>query len=337
MGLINKIKKMFKKSIDLEDKNQNSLLYLEKNKAKIKFGTSLIVKPNFVAILVAKNKVADIFTEGSYRLDTNNMPLLSRLLKLTKPNRKGVLPKTFCVDIYYLNLQEFYNLKFKSYDFAVIKSKQYKAVKVKVSGNFDFKISSPVDFMEVLLLEHGAINESIAKNEVAYLVSKLAVRKIQKNKPQVEELYERVTDCFVGLIDYINQELLDCGIKLTRIEITDTIFPKKIYKNVSLSYNENYKNNNVEQIECVENKTQPLDYINSAQQIQVNSLSTENNDNIAESGENKTMCDLEVKTETIVQLQEQSKTIEYKQCNNCGAYNPKDANSCFNCKSKFKD
>ena len=208
------------------------------NNSQTKIGKDLVVKPDYVAVVCAKGKVADVFKEGDYRLDTNNMPLLSRMLHLTKPNKKGELPKSFWADFYFVYLKEITGQSFSSYNYIIAKSKEYKKVRVRIEGEFDFIITNPVDFLESMFMQYGAINDKIAKSEIADFVAELCVKKIQKNKPEVESLHDRDSECFEGLIDYVNDELYDCGIKLTKIEITNTIFPKKIFKKVNLESDE---------------------------------------------------------------------------------------------------
>ena len=237
MGIISEIKKLFKNRIDASDIEQQSLISLVSEK-KLKLGKVIDVPKNFVAVLVAKGKVADCFVEGTYRLETSNMPILSRVLKLSKPDKKGNMPTHFKAEIYYINLNEISNQDFCSEQGVRIKDKLYKSFDVKLFGTFSYQIFNAVDFVEALLTQYGVLRDVIAKQEIGYWVGRLADRKVQKNKPSAELLFERATVCFDGLIDYVNKELFDCGVKLSNIDVTETRFPKRIYKSVSLSYKE---------------------------------------------------------------------------------------------------
>lgn len=359
MKFFDKIKNLFKRDIDGSGIGENDLVYIAKNNAKVKFGQKLDVANNCVAMLVAKNKVADVFTEGSYRLDTNNMPLLSRILKLTKPNKKGELPNSFKVDIYYINLKQFEHLPFSSLDYVVAKGKNYKNVKVGLSGNFDFCVFNAVDFMEAMFTQYGLVTDKMAKYEISQLVGTLAVRKVQKNKPNIEDLYGRASNCFEGLADYVSKELFDCGIRVSRIEVTETKFPKKIYKNVSLDYDEvkqpanpDFQSEIPMQVETSQNeqieKETPVLLNESEKQIapetdnkNVENLKVSEANNFNETSSNQT----EQKIDEANDVQSNDaqnasdvvqKTISYVQCEKCGAYNSVNAEICFNCKSKLK-
>lgn len=359
MKFFEKIKNLFKRDINGNGIGENDLVYIAKNNAKIKFGQKLDVANNCIAMLVAKNKVADVFTEGSYRLDTNNMPLLSRILKLTKPNKKGELPNSFKVDIYYINLKQFERLPFSSLDYVVAKGKNYKNVKVGLSGNFDFCVFNAVDFMEAMFTQYGLVTDKMAKYEISQLVGTLAVRKVQKNKPNIEDLYGRASNCFEGLADYVSKELFDCGIRVSRIEVTETKFPKKIYKNVSLDYDEvkqpanpDFQSEIPMQVEASQNeqieREAPVLLNEGGKQIapETDNINVENSNvaeinNFNETSSNQT----EQKVDEVNDVQSNDaqnasdvvqKTISYVQCEKCGAYNSINAEICFNCKSKLK-
>ena len=233
MGLFSWFKNLFKKGISLAEVNEKQLVALVKDNAKIKFGTSIDVRPNFLAVLVYKNKIMDTFAEGRYRLDIPTMPLLSRYQKLTKPNKKGDLPKKFKVDVYFVNLKAFANFNFD--DCIVhIKNKVYKNLNVFVDGNYSFQVTSPIDFLEALFTQYGVVKDSVAKAELTDWVCHLVSKRLEKKQPTVEMLYKMDSSCFDGLLDYINKDIADCGIKLLDLNITKVKFPKRIYKRISI-------------------------------------------------------------------------------------------------------
>lgn len=253
MGFITKIKNLFVKKITTADVDDSRLISLLQKKG-IKFGTTLEVKPNTVAVFVAKGKVADVFNEGVHKLELGYLPLLSRTLKLAKPDKKGRLPNKFDAELYLINLKQFEKQNFYSFNSVYIKDKKYKNVHVRLNGVFDFEIFGPIEFLEAMLTQYGILKDKIAKTEISNWVAELAVKKVQKNKPGVEQLHARASECFDGLLDYVNKELFDCGIKVLKIDVAETVFPKKVFKSVELEYTElnnasNASNNDVRQPE----------------------------------------------------------------------------------------
>ena len=358
MGLISKIKKLFSNKIDTSDVTDNQLISLVSNQA-IKFGKKLEVPQNFVAVFVAKGKVADVFNEGSYRLEVGCLPILSRILKLTKPDRRGNLPNKFSAQLYLINLKPFLEQKFASFNSVLIKDKKYKNLKVRLEGKFDFQIINSVDFVEAMLTQYGLIKESIARREISCWVAELTIKKVQKNKPGVEDLHARATKCFEGVIDYVNKELFDCGVKITSTEITNTIFPKKIFKSVKLDYTELTQNQPAQTVEALnynadektkaisninenllESTTTSKDNLNNVENIETNdeikdidNQNNVNNENIQIDVDNEN-CQTNNLNENAPEP-DIVNTVGYKVCLNCGAYNSVKSEHCFKCKSKI--
>lgn len=374
MGLISWFKGLFKKSITVNT-NTNLLVVLQNSKKKLNFGAIIDVPKDFVCVLCYKDKVADMFTEGRYRLDTKEMPLLTRIEKLTKQDKKGNLKKHFYANIYFINLKEFVDQQFYSYNSVYIKDKHYKSVNAYLSGKFSYVISSPVDFLEGMFTSFGVVRDGVAKNEISNWVADTATKIVQKKKPTVEKLYSRDTSCFENMVEGLNKELFDVGIKISSFEITDVKFPKKIYKKITLNYEElHQKEQKVytgEQIDLVnpvrtasqksfENQSNEV-YLQESQKVQeemqTKVLSTDsdgdsvvhtgvyqdfqqknNQDyvNVQDENNNPELNDAEQESLIVNQYQAPiQKTLEYKKCSNCGAFNSKSAEICFCCGHKF--
>lgn len=237
MGFISWFKGLFKKNISLDGSKSENLI-VPHNASKFKFGTALEVEKNFVAVLVYRGKVADVFGEGKYRLQTDNMPILTRLQKLTRKNKRGDLPSHFFADIYFVNTKVFDGITFGAFDSFVIKSKEYKPCEVSVEGKFSMQIFDVVDFVEALLCEFGVLRNSIALDEISNWVSSLVAKKVQKNKPNIEMIGARDSRCFDGVVQFVNDDLSDCGIKILKLDVTGVKLPKKIYKKTTLKYDE---------------------------------------------------------------------------------------------------
>ena len=252
MGLISWIKGLFDKTIK-SSKSGKELVFLA-TKSSTKIGTDIEIKPGYVGVVVAKGVVCDVFQEGRYRLEPKELPLASRKINFTKPNKKGELPKKFNADIYFVNLNLFED-KFRSKNFVKASGDGFKNLKLNLVGQYSFKVVNPVDFLEALLTQFGIIADQIAKEEVAEWVSTLCVRAVQKNKPTIKELFEKDNRCFAGVGEYVNSDLYDCGIRLEYLEIIGAEFPKKIHKYLSQTYYLNSDNKPENPVEFANQKS----------------------------------------------------------------------------------
>ena len=239
MGLFQKIKSLFQKPLQIKNFTGQEVVIRSKNSGKIDLNRKLIVPENFICFLVAKETVCDKFTSGDHKLSIDNLPVLTRKLKLNVPNKKGKYKDKFFADIYFVNLAQINDCIFSSEQGIYIKKdKEFLGLTCFVKGKYQFKIADPHLFLEAILKVYGVINSGLAKRQIGIWTGELVDKKIEKNKPTVEQINERDSSCFEGLVEYLNKNTKDIGIEYTSVEITETVMPKKIYRKTKLEYSE---------------------------------------------------------------------------------------------------
>lgn len=241
MGIFQKIKRIFVKPVEIDKNKKDDLIVHSSASGKIKIGKELAVPQGYVCLLVSKEKVLDRFTAGTYKLAVENIPAVCRTLKLTVPNKRGKYKSKFFADIYFVKLSDVENQNFSSNQGVFVKKdKNFLNATVFVKGNYSFVLSDPVLFLQSLLKVYGVVKGPIAQRQLDIWIGDLVDKKIEKNKPSLDLLNERNSTCFEGVVEYINKNMLDIGVKVSRVEVTQTILPKKIYKRTKLSYQEEY-------------------------------------------------------------------------------------------------
>ena len=85
MGLFNLFnKRQLLKVIEWEDNSKDTLVYRYPltDRDEIMNSSTLVVRPSQIALFIHKGEIADIFAPGSYKLSTENIPIITRLLAL---------------------------------------------------------------------------------------------------------------------------------------------------------------------------------------------------------------------------------------------------------------
>lgn len=249
MGFFKKIKRLFVKPVEMQSGKKNELVVRSSSSGRIKIGKPLSVPDDFVCLFVCKEKVLDRFTSGEYKLKIENIPAVCRALKLNVPNKRGKYKNSFFADIYYLNLTEILDKAFESQQGIYVKDKNFLGTTVFVSGEYSFVLNDPILFLEALLKLYGILNGKLAQRQLDIWVGELVDKKIEKNKCSLDLLNERDSSCFEGLIEYLNKNLADVGVKITKIGIKQTILPKNVYRKTSLRYKEQFDNPVTQQVE----------------------------------------------------------------------------------------
>lgn len=237
MNLFSKIKKYFTKPVEMQENKKNEVIVHSQASGKIKIGKPLSVPEGFVCLFVCKEKVLDRFTSGEYKLSIEQIPAICRALKLNVPNKKGKYKNSFFADVYYLKLDEIFDKKFSSQQGIYIKKdKNFLGTTVFVEGEYSFVLQDPILFLEALLKIYGIVKGSLAQRQLDIWVGELVDRKIGKNKCSIDMLHARDSSCFEGLLDFLNKELADVGVKITQVQVKNTILPNNVYKKTKLVY-----------------------------------------------------------------------------------------------------
>jgi membrane protease subunit (stomatin/prohibitin family) len=80
VSLWSKLSGEFVDIVEFPDASADNLVYRFPRYAnEIKFGAKLIVREGQGALFVNEGKLADVFTPGTYTLETRNLPILSTL------------------------------------------------------------------------------------------------------------------------------------------------------------------------------------------------------------------------------------------------------------------
>ena len=134
------------KNIEWTDTNSNLIIWKYPiNKDHVNKGSALTVRESQVAIFVDKGKLADVFLPGFYKLDTENMPILTKLMSW-----KYGFETPFKSDIYFVNTKQFTNQKWGTVNPILVRDKDYGAVRIRGFGNYSFKVDDAYVFMQNL-------------------------------------------------------------------------------------------------------------------------------------------------------------------------------------------
>ncbi len=116
-------------------KSRDWIIYKHPSESLV-VGSQLIVGEGQVAIFVRSGRVCDIFTAGTYTLNTNNLPVLQSVLNLPFG---GKTP--FTAEIYYVNIATKLDILWGTVDpIQIIDPKYYTKLRVRAFGQFGLKI-----------------------------------------------------------------------------------------------------------------------------------------------------------------------------------------------------
>lgn len=134
------------KLIEWKDETFDTIVYrFDMKKDYITRGSKLTVRESQACVFCHKGKMADVFLPGFYTLDTDNVPLLTKLMSW-----KYGFESPFKSDVFFVNTKQFTNQRWGTKNPIIIRDADYGAVRVRAFGTYAFKITDAFLFMKEL-------------------------------------------------------------------------------------------------------------------------------------------------------------------------------------------
>ena len=142
------------KVIEWTDNSSDTIVYKVDMKGnQINRGSALTVRDSQVAIFCDKGRMADVFLPGFYKLDTDSLPVITKLLSW-----KYGFETPYKSDVYFVNTKQFTGQKWGTSNPIMIRDADYGAVRVRGFGTYSFRVKDAFVFMQELSGTHSSFS-----------------------------------------------------------------------------------------------------------------------------------------------------------------------------------
>ncbi len=224
MGLWDKIKGELIDIVQwLDDTNDTMVYRFERHGNEIKYNSKLVVREGQMAVFINEGQLADVFTPGTYTLETRNLPLLATL-----QGWKYGFESPFKAEVYFCSTRQFTNLKWGTPGPSTMRDPEFGAVRVTAFGIYSIKIKDPAVFIrEIVGTESIFTTDSIEGN----LRGKIGTR-IKEVMPDagipVIDLESKVVQLGETLKCRIAPAFEAFGLELSEVQVQDVGLPEEL-------------------------------------------------------------------------------------------------------------
>lgn len=138
------LRKQLLKVIEWTDSASDNIVYKfpVTDRYEIMKGSQLVVRESQAAIFVTEGQIADVFTAGTWKLDADNLPIISKL-RAWKYGWETPIKS----DVYYVNLKRFTNMKWGTANPIMMRDKDFGMIRISGHGEYSFHVCNPSTFM----------------------------------------------------------------------------------------------------------------------------------------------------------------------------------------------
>ncbi len=214
------------KIIEWKDDSRDTLVYkVDLKKDYITKGSALTVRESQAAVFCDKGRMADVFLPGYYKLSTDNVPLLTKLMSW-----KYGFESPFKSDVYFVNTKQFTGCKWGTGNPIIIRDADYGAVRVRAYGTYSFRVDDPY----VFLTELSGTNSTFKTEDINDWLRSIVVTRISdivgESKIPVLDMAGNLVEFGEIVQEQLGQSFKEIGLKLTRFNFENFSMPPELEK-----------------------------------------------------------------------------------------------------------
>ena len=227
MGLFNWTKRQLLSVIEWTDSSKDIIVYKYPltNREEIMNSSTLVVRESQAAIFVHKGQVADVFGPGTYKLTTENIPFLTKLLSLPTGFDSRIK-----AEVYFVNTKQFIGQKWGTQNPIMMRDADFGSIRLRGFGTFAFKVDDAKLFMK----ECFGTNAVYRVDDVAVQCKSIMLENISdaiaESNISALDLAAKYKEISKNIIAVTNEDFAKLGLKLCKVIIENLSLPEDVEK-----------------------------------------------------------------------------------------------------------
>ena len=224
----NKLKYEFIDIVEWLDSSDDTIVHrFERYQNEIKNNAKLIVREGQTAVFVNEGQLADVFTPGTYTLNTKNLPILTTL-----KGWKYGFDSPFKAEVYFVNTRLFTDEKWGTKNPFILSDERFGLVEIRAFGTYSFRINDPGKFVvDVVGTDGNFTNYEVNEHLKSLIVTRFTDTVGEANLPI--ELYAANTSELSETCQEVMQpEFGRVGIELEKFYIENVSMPEELKKEI---------------------------------------------------------------------------------------------------------
>ena len=220
-------KKQLLEVIEWNDSSKDTIVYRYPltNREEIMNSSTLVVRPSQTAVFVHKGQIADVFAPGTYKLATENIPFLTKLLSLPTG-----FNSTIKAEVYFVNTKQFNGLRWGTQNPIMMRDKDFGNVRLRGFGTYSFKVVDVKTFMQEVFGTNQLYTVADITNHNRPLLVQGVTDAIGESKVSALDLAASYKEFANQIKELTNPEFLKLGMKLTNVVVENISLPEEVEK-----------------------------------------------------------------------------------------------------------
>lgn len=196
--------------------------YADEDK-EIKNGAKLTVRESQVAVFLNEGQLADVFQPGLHTLQTENIPILSRL-----KGWKHGFKSPFKADIYFINTRQFVNNKWGTPAPVMMRDPEFGQVRVRAFGTFNIRVNDIAAFFRQYAGSYKTFTIFELQHELRDFIAPKFGEVLAQQNISVKDVAGNITELGKKVEPFLRPYFAQFGIELLTFSITSVTLPEEV-------------------------------------------------------------------------------------------------------------
>ena len=219
---------LFLRILEWADDTKNTLVYklpLKKGGMEINHKSKLVVRESQEVIFVHKGQICDIFPAGTYDLNTDIFPILSKLA-----GWKYGFQTPIRVDVYFVNVKQFTGCKWGTANPIIMRDPEFGAIRVKGYGSYAFKVDDAGVFLKELFGTNSSFKTEDITDWLKTMLISALTDALGESRISALDLAGNTLEFNQLVKEIIQNKFKEVGLLLTNLFIENMSVPAEVEK-----------------------------------------------------------------------------------------------------------
>ena len=226
MGIFDILGGEFIEVIEWVDDSRDTMVWrFETVGRAIKYGAKLTVREGQTAVFIHEGQLADVFTPGLYMLETNNMPVMTRL-----QHWDHGFQSPFKSEIYFVNTTRFNEMKWGTKNPIMARDPEFGPVRLRAFGTYSMRVTDPARFMTEIVGTDGEFTSDEISFQIRNVIVQEFSRMIAGSGIPVLDMAANTADLGKLVADAIKPVIDEYGLSIPEFYIENISLPQEVEK-----------------------------------------------------------------------------------------------------------
>jgi membrane protease subunit (stomatin/prohibitin family) len=224
MGLFNMLHGQLIDIIEWLDDTQDTMAWrFWRPDNEIKYGAKLVVREGQAAAFVNEGQLADVFLPGTHTLQTQNLPILSKLR-----GWKYGFESPFKAEVYFISTRVFTDLKWGTKNPIMLRDAEFGPVRLRAFGTFAVKVKYPPVFLRELIGTNSRFTLDQINDQLRDLATARFADVLGSSKIPALDLAGNYDQLAGYIITRIQPEFAAFGLELVKFIVENISLPPEV-------------------------------------------------------------------------------------------------------------